>query len=413
MFYETIDGLNFKCFNNLFKQEPSYVFFNSDTIGADPKTDEFTQGTFITEKVVFRDSSNRVKQYENGAFSSRTYFHDLTTKQWGARNFSYINENLVNEKSGSPNTLNTNLNAPLARAIATAQNIDNTMFPVVSRNQVENYSPQKIFFAPRHTNVQGEDFGTNENNYETLPRVKSNMSLYNDTEVEITVSGNSLLRAGQVVTFMVARNEPVDKIKSSASEFNEEKSGKYVISSVHHRFFLQDGSYKTYLNLVRNFRGLYRAKSTKPCEFGGSNMMTQMYQGVVEDRNDPLSLGRVRIRFVGLHSEDKLKIKTEDLPWAYPVQPITSAAMNGIGTSPLGPVEGTWVVGFFRDQNMQQPVYFGTLGGVPQEVADPQQGFNDPNGRYPLLNHTLESQTRTDSLADKKKARLLKSKRKC
>ena len=60
-------------------------------------------------------------------------------------------------------------------------------------------------------------------------------------------------------------------------------------------------------------------------------MMTQMYQGVVEDRNDPLSLGRVRIRFVGLHSEDKLKIKTEDLPWAYPVQPITSAAMNGIG----------------------------------------------------------------------------------
>ncbi len=54
---------------------------------------------------------------------------------------------------------------------------------------------------------------------------------------------------------MVARNEPVDKIKSSASEFNEEKSGKYVISGVHHRFFLQDGSYKTYLNLVRNFRG--------------------------------------------------------------------------------------------------------------------------------------------------------------
>ena len=122
-------------------------------------------------------------------------------------------------------------------------------------------------------------------------------------------------------------------------------------------------------------------------------MMTQMYQGVVEDRNDPLSLGRVRIRFVGLHSEDKLKIKTEDLPWAYPVQPITSAAMNGIGTSPLGPVEGTWVVGFFRDQNMQQPVYFGTLGGVPQEVSDPQQGFNDPNGRYPLEPYVGEPDT--------------------
>ena len=60
-----------------------------------------------------------------------------------------------------------------------------------------------------------------------------------------------------------------------------------------------------------------------------------MYQGVVEDRNDPLQLGRVRIRFVGLHTEDKQKIATEDLPWAYPIQPITSAAMSGIGETPL------------------------------------------------------------------------------
>ena len=55
-----------------------------------------------------------------------------------------------------------------------------------------------------------------------------------------------------------------------------------------------------------------------------------MYQGVVEDRNDPLQLGRVRVRFVGIHTEDKQKIATEDLPWAYPIQPITSAAMSGI-----------------------------------------------------------------------------------
>ena len=43
-----------------------------------------------------------------------------------------------------------------------------------------------------------------------------------------------------------------------------------------------------------------------------------MYQGVVEDRNDPDQLGRVRVRFVGVHTEDKQKIATEDLPWAYP-----------------------------------------------------------------------------------------------
>jgi hypothetical protein len=111
--------------------------------------------------------------------------------------------------------------------------------------------------------------------------------------------------------------------------------------------------------------------------------MSIMYQGVVEDRNDPLRLGRCKVRWMGLHTEDKTKLKTENLPWSHPIQPITSAAMSGIGESPVGPVEGTWVVGFFRDQAFQQPVYFGTLGGIPLDPAL-DVGFFDPNKKYPL-----------------------------
>ena len=31
------------------------------------------------------------------------------------------------------------------------------------------------------------------------------------------------------------------------------------------------------------------------------------------------------------------------------MNPITSATVSGVGQTPLGPVEGTWVVGFFQD----------------------------------------------------------------
>jgi hypothetical protein len=109
------------------------------------------------------------------------------------------------------------------------------------------------------------------------------------------------------------------------------------------------------------------------------------FQGVVEDRNDPLQLGRVKIRCVGYHTDDKTELPTEDLPWATPVQPITSAAMSGIGTTPVGPVEGSWVVGFFRDGTQTQlPVFFGTLGGIQSQPARDGRGFKDPNGNYPL-----------------------------
>ena len=122
--------------------------------------------------------------------------------------------------------------------------------------------------------------------------------------------------------------------------------------------------------------------------------------GVVEDRNDPLQLGRCRVRCYGWHTAGKSTLKTSDLPWAHPMQPITSAAMSGKGQTPLGPVEGTWVVGFFRDgDDAQQPVIIGTLGGIPQEPNDPSRGLQDPfedragrpDGPYPLLTYLGEA----------------------
>jgi hypothetical protein len=106
------------------------------------------------------------------------------------------------------------------------------------------------------------------------------------------------------------------------------------------------------------------------------------WQGVVEDRIDPLMLGRCRVRILGYHTDDKTEgegIPTEHLPWATIMQPTTSAAMSGIGTTPTGLVEGTWVIGFFRDgEDAQEPVIMGTIGGIPEERGNPKLGFNDP-----------------------------------
>ena len=118
------------------------------------------------------------------------------------------------------------------------------------------------------------------------------------------------------------------------------------------------------------------------------------WEGVVEDRIDPLKLGRCRVRILGYHTNNKQDIPTDGLPWATPMQPITSAAMNGVGTTPLGPVEGTWVFGFFRDgKNAQEPVMLGTFGGHPEEGPNPSKGFNDPGGRYPLALFLNEQDT--------------------
>ena len=101
--------------------------------------------------------------------------------------------------------------------------------------------------------------------------------------------------------------------------------------------------------------------------------------GVVEDRFDPLYLGRCKVRILGWHTKDKTSLPTKNLPWCSPIQPITSAAQTGVGISPTGVVEGSWVFGFYRDGNdAQEPMMLGTMGGIPQSVAELNQGFNDP-----------------------------------
>lgn len=104
----------------------------------------------------------------------------------------------------------------------------------------------------------------------------------------------------------------------------------------------------------------------------------QLYTGVVENRQDPLKLGRCQVRVVGLHTDDKTMLPTEDLPWAYPMQPVTSAAISGLGHSPIGAVNGTWVVIMFRDEDNQQPIMLGTVGGMPQTKSG-QRAIDDSN----------------------------------
>ena len=55
------------------------------------------------------------------------------------------------------------------------------------------------------------------------------------------------------------------------------------------------------------------------------------FQGVIEDHNDPEQLGRVKVRCLGIHTEDKETLPTDDLPWAMVMMPTTSASVSQIG----------------------------------------------------------------------------------
>lgn len=86
------------------------------------------------------------------------------------------------------------------------------------------------------------------------------------------------------------------------------------------------------------------------------------FMGKVVDRNDTAQLGRVRVRVFGIHPDDETLVPNDHLPWAIPVQPVTSAGVFGVGLSPTGLLVGSYVFGFFADgQDAQIPVVIGSI----------------------------------------------------
>ena len=108
----------------------------------------------------------------------------------------------------------------------------------------------------------------------------------------------------------------------------------------------------------------------------------QWFTGIVEDRDDPLFLNRVRVRIYGVHTHDKTLIATPDLPWSQVLMPVTSPSLSGLGTTTHGLVEGSTVMGFWRDGlTMQDPVIMGSFVGIPQTYYRIDEQIDDQGNR--------------------------------
>ena len=86
-----------------------------------------------------------------------------------------------------------------------------------------------------------------------------------------------------------------------------------------------------------------------------------LYLAEVRDIKDPLKSGRVKVRIYGLQ-DDEQDVKDENLPWAMPIQDVTSAATAKVGKAPVGLLVGSRVIIAYlaSDTARQHPLVLGS-----------------------------------------------------
>ena len=88
--------------------------------------------------------------------------------------------------------------------------------------------------------------------------------------------------------------------------------------------------------------------------------------GIVEDINDPLTLGRCKVRCFGYHpAKSTSLVLTEDLPFALSIHPLNTPNLYA------SPKVGDWVFGFFLDSlSAQEPAILGYLPAIPEAATE-------------------------------------------
>lgn len=99
--------------------------------------------------------------------------------------------------------------------------------------------------------------------------------------------------------------------------------------------------------------------------------------GRVENRADPIGMGRLQVRIFGYHGdgspESEAAIPTKDLPWAQPVYPVNCSK------SFSAPMINDWVLGFFLDgESAQAPIVLGVLPGFIEALPNQVPGYAPP-----------------------------------
>ena len=106
-------------------------------------------------------------------------------------------------------------------------------------------------------------------------------------------------------------------------------------------------------------------------DFAGKGGFT-WWVGFVEDRMDPLKLGRLKVRCVGWDADNKMQLPTDALPWAQVAFPVNNV-------NPYACKEGDMVLGFFADgEAAQQRIVFGQFPSIPLKEANAEEAYSDP-----------------------------------
>jgi len=134
-----------------------------------------------------------------------------------------------------------------------------------------------------------------------------------------------------------------------------------------------------------------------------STWRDNMVPGKFENKDDIPGWGRrYKVRIIGLHDQGEESLRSDELPWAQVMYPITAGGGQTSSSQTPNLRQGNFVFGFFLDgQEMQVPVIMGVLGNNSQTELQTKTGFNKGKNFTPQSGYAESKEAKSGSKKEK------------
>ena len=254
LFYETFDGFHFRSLASIYNEAPSFLF-KTVTPGTNPPAGRGMDiakqmETIIDYEIV--SNNDTIVGYRAGMYGSKLITHDIINKTYKTSKYNY-HDNFASEPHIVSGTTAERIEYPFVSSLYVNQ-----------EGRISDYLGRTFVVPETNSSLDSEKDAQHVTTANTSPfssyrpsswlqrRISQMLQLENAFNINLMVHGNTLVRAGKVVTVKipyvqtstVENEEPYDKIYN----------GPFLIKRIRHDFAMTQSPQKhtMSMNLVKD-----------------------------------------------------------------------------------------------------------------------------------------------------------------
>ena len=238
LFYETFDGFHFRSLASIYNESPSF-YFTTILAGSNPplgrQSDLVKQmETIIGYEIV--NTNNTIVGYRTGIYGSMLHTHDIINKTYKKYRYNY-HDNFASEPHIVSGTTAERTEYPYVSELYVSQRGRVSDFPARTYVIPETNSSSDLTKDASHVTTANTSPFSGHNPQSWLQRRTSQMlQLENALNINLTVHGNTMVRAGKIVTVKI----PYVQASSVKNEepFDKFYNGPFLVKRIRHDFSL-------------------------------------------------------------------------------------------------------------------------------------------------------------------------------